>query len=181
MDDTIVVPDDEDEVSDAVRVSEEAKREAKRARDRAYSARKREAKKAAAIDGKKSKTTMSKLKSKKAVATHGPRGPRNDLAAGGGFFQQSKTTKGTPRKRAAKAGSKPVRAARKPPKGKLSMGHSYQRSEGVARGTEIAGGARQTVVTFPKAMFASVAKTAKANGTSFSEEVRRCVAKTHKA
>ena len=82
-----------------------------------------------------------------------------------------------------KKGSKtPAKAARMPSTagdGKpLIMKHSYQRFGKVATGVEIKGGGRQTVVTFPKDMFKKVAIAAKANGVSFSEQVRRYVLKS---
>ena len=87
-----------------------------------------------------------------------------------------------PAKQVSKPVAKPAKQVSKVKqavKGKITMERTYQRSGGVAKGTQV-GDARQTVVTFPKAMFAAVAASAKANGTSFSEEIRRCVAKTHK-
>ena len=74
----------------------------------------------------------------------------------------------------ARPAKKPASKPAKDP-GALIMKHSYQRFGTVARGTEIAGGGRQTVVTFPKAMFAKVGAAAKAKGISFSEQVRRYV------
>jgi hypothetical protein len=97
-----------------------------------------------------------------------------------GLRKVKKALKSTPKAGHASVNAKGSVKSKKEVKGKLTMGRSYQRGSGATQGTEVAGGGRQTVVTFPGSVFKVVAKAALANGVSFSEEVRRCVARVHK-
>lgn len=78
--------------------------------------------------------------------------------------------------------TKKVAAKAKPPKRKavadgitVVMKRTYVREGKVADGTEVRGGARQLAIMFPPKLFAKIARHARSNGLSFSEQVRQCV------
>ena len=80
-------------------------------------------------------------------------------------------------KKSMSAAAKPKREkiAQPEPKVAKTMERSYVRRGRIGGGTTIVGGAMQATCTFPPKMFAKLAKAAKADGVSLSEEMRQCV------